>query len=154
MGRLNVPQGVTVVYGEPDRIETILTDTIAAAGGDVIRAVRGDRRLNILGYQPQSLVLQPDGATPAPAPEIEPSLRAWTNARAINTADAYRVFIFAFPRSPFAEEARSRLDALEVDPARLAEQQERALNLSRNERRARSNASLRPPVLSSLILII
>ncbi len=144
VGRLDVPQGVTVIYGEPDRIEDLLTDAVAEPGADIMDYVRNNRRLNILGFQPQSLVLQPDGAVPQPAlPQVDPALRAWNTARATNTADAYRDFIFAHPRSEFAEEARTRLDAIENDPVRLAEQAEDALNLSRNERRTiQSNLTL------------
>jgi peptidoglycan hydrolase-like protein with peptidoglycan-binding domain len=99
--------------------------------------VRDNRRLNTLGFQPQSLIMQPSDAVPAPnLPQIEPSLTAWTNAQNANTADSYRDFIFDHPRSPYVEEARRRLDQIENDPVRLAQIAEDALNLTRNERRA------------------
>ena len=140
VGNLDVPQGVSVIYGEPDRITGVLTDAVAAAGGDVMAYVRDNRRLNMLGFQPQSLIMQPATATAeytSPTlPTIEPSLRAWNNAQEANTADAYRDFIFDNPGSPYAAEARRRLDQIESDPIRLAEIAEDALNLTRNERRA------------------
>jgi peptidoglycan hydrolase-like protein with peptidoglycan-binding domain len=137
VGNLDVPQGVTVIYGEPDRITGVLTDAVAALGGDVMAYVRDNRRLNVLGFQPQSLVMQPSGDAPAPnLPQIEPSLTAWNNAQNANTADSYRNFIFDNPRSLYAEEARRRLDQIESDPVRQAEIAEDALNLTRNERRA------------------
>ncbi|KQI73822.1 peptidoglycan-binding protein [Loktanella sp. 5RATIMAR09] len=137
VGTLDVPQGVTVVYGEPDRVTGVLTDAVAVSGGDVMAYVRDNRRLNTLGFQPQSLVMQLPDAVPAPnLPQIEPSLTAWTNAQNANTADSYRDFIFEYPRSPYADEARRRLDQIENDPVRLAQIDENALNLTRNERRA------------------
>ena len=144
VGQLDVPQGVTVIYGEPDRIDNVIEDAIAAPGGDVMGFVRDDGRLNSLGFQPRSLVMEPVRGTDIPVrPQIDPSQSAWNSAQAANTADAYRDFIFAYPRSPFADQARQRLDELENDPVRLAEQAETALNLSRNERRAiQSNLTL------------
>ncbi|KQB95315.1 peptidoglycan-binding protein [Loktanella sp. 1ANDIMAR09] len=137
VGTLDVPQGVTVVYGEPDRVAGVLTDAVAVPGGDVMAYVRDNRRLNTLGFQPQSLIMQLSDTVPAPnLPQIEPSLTAWTNAQNANTADSYRDFIFEYPRSPYADEARRRLDQIENDPIRLAQIAEDALNLTRNERRA------------------
>jgi len=137
VGRLDVPQGVTVVYGEPGRMEGVLTDALVVPGGDVMAYVRDNRRLNVIGYQPRSLILQPEAPVEALAlPTIEPSLRAWNNAQEENTPDAYRDFIIDNPDSPYAAEARRRLDDLEGDPIRLAEITEDGLNLTRNERRA------------------
>jgi len=137
VGNLDVPQGVTVIYGEPSRVTGVLTDAVAASGGDVMAYVRDNRRLNMLGFQPQSLVMQLTDAAPAPTlPQIDPSLAAWNDAQEANTADSYRDFIFDNPRSQYAAEARRRLDQIESDPIRLAEIEEDGLNLTRNERRA------------------
>lgn len=138
VGRLDVPQGVTVIYGEPSRIEDVLTDAVAVPGADVMAYVRDNRRLNVVGYQPRSLIMQAEAQdqAPPPRPTIEPSLRAWNDAQEANTADSYRSFIFDNPRSPYVEEARRRLDEIERDPIRQAELDESGLNLTRNERRA------------------
>ncbi|WP_333714709.1 peptidoglycan-binding domain-containing protein [Yoonia sp.] len=144
VGLSDVPQGVTVIYGEPNRIDDVIEGAIVVPRGDVIAFVRNDGRLNSLGFQPRSLIMQPERVAEIPVrPQIDPSLAAWNSARAANTADAYRDFIFAYPRSTFADQARQRLDQLENDPARLAEQAETALSLSRNDRRAiQSNLTL------------
>ncbi|MFO8125849.1 peptidoglycan-binding protein [Yoonia sp.] len=139
VGRLDIPQGVTIIYGEPQQIEGVLTDAVAVPGGDVMAYVRDNRRLNMQGFQPQSLIMQTDEAAPAPAPsrpQIDPSLAAWNDAQEANTADSYRTFIFDYPRSPYVSEARRRLDQIESDPIRQAEIEEDGLNLTRNERRA------------------
>ena len=142
VGSLDIPQGVTVFYGEPDYTDGVVTDAITEPGGDAMAFARRSRGLNVAGYQPRSLVLQPEATTPASDPETgvigttRDSLREWTAAQAANTADSYRDYLFDYPDSPFAGEARRRLDAIENDPLRLAEIAEDALDLTRNERRA------------------
>ena len=139
VGDLDIPQGVTVVFGEPNMTDGVITDALAVPGGDVMAFVRGNRRLGARGYQPQSLIMQTAPATFAPSiptPIVDPSLRAWNDAQEANSADSYRDFLFDNPGSPFAAEARRRLDQIESDPVRLAESVENGLNLSRSERRA------------------
>ena len=136
VGRLDVPQGVTVIYGEPGRVDDVLSRAVAAEGTNVIDYVESDRRLSIIGFRPDTLVLAPEGTLPVvQQPTVDPSIAAWNRARARNTADSYRDFIFEFPRSPFAAEARNRLDAIEANPGVVAERAEAALNLTRNQRR-------------------
>ncbi|MDP5086620.1 MAG: peptidoglycan-binding protein [Yoonia sp.] len=139
IGDLDVPQGVTVLYGEPSMTDGVMLDALTVPGGDVMGFVRDTRRLSALGYQPQSLVMQPVPTSRLPIPStavVEPSLRAWNDAQEANTADSYRNFLFDNPGSPYATEARRRLDQIESDPIRLAEIEESGLNLTRNERRA------------------
>jgi len=137
VGDLDVPQGVTVIYGEPDRVDDVFSRGIAVAGGDVMGYVRSNNRLSALGYQPRSLILTADeGTRTLEAPTVDLALRAWNAAQGANTADSYRDFLFEFPGSRYAAEARTRLDNIENNPERLAELGEDELNLTRNERRA------------------
>lgn len=140
VGQLDIPQGVTVLYGEPDMTDGVVMDALTVPGGNVMAFARDSRRLNAAGYTPQILVMQPatvsEPSTPSSGRTVEPSLRAWNDAQEANTADSYRDFIFDNPRSPYAAEARRRLDEIERDPVRLAEIEEDGLNLTRNERRA------------------
>ncbi|MFT6073980.1 MAG: peptidoglycan hydrolase-like protein with peptidoglycan-binding domain [Yoonia sp.] len=137
VGDLVVPQGVTVIFGEPDMADGVLINAVAEPDGDVMAYVRGNRRLRALGYQPKTLIMQPSEIQIVrPVPVIEPSLRAWNDAQEANTANSYRDFLADNPRSPFAAVARDRLAQIENDPIRMAELIEDALNLSRNERRA------------------
>lgn len=137
VGALDVPQGVTVLYGEPDMTDGVVMDALTVPGGDIMAFVRDSRRLNATGYLPQTLIMQPsERARPQPRPTVDPSLRAWNDAQQANTANGYRTFILDNPRSPYATEARRRLDQLERDPVRLAEIEEDGLNLTRNQRRA------------------
>ncbi|PUB11040.1 peptidoglycan-binding domain-containing protein [Yoonia sediminilitoris] len=134
LGDLDVPQGVTVVVTSPNAVDDVL-ERAARPGGDVMAYVRDTRRVSALGYQPRTLVLQPQEGT-APAPEVDATLRFWNDAQEANSADSYRDFVLNYPQSPYAAEARRRLDAIESDPIRQAELIEDSLNLNRSDRRA------------------
>lgn len=136
LGQMDIPQGVTVITGGPRNADEVISDAITAPGGNVMAYVRSARGLQASGYVPQSLIMQTDAAAPAaPLPQVDPSLRAWNDAQEANSADGYRSFIFDYPASPYAAEARRRLDEIERDPVRIAEAEEDALNLTRNQRR-------------------
>lgn len=141
VGDLTIPQGVTVIAGAPGALDDALRDGIVTPGADLAAYLRDARRLSAFGYLPETLVLQPvtDDTAPAPVPETAPapvpSLAFWDAARAADTADSYRDFIFRFPDSPFTDAARARLDEIENDPERLAQLAEDDLNLTREARR-------------------
>ncbi len=139
LGDLDIPQGVTVVIGGTTYVDDLLQDAVARPGGDVMDYVRDTRRLRADGYQPVSLILQPEDGAPAPAPAprpvTDPTLPDWTAAQEADSADSYRNFIFRYPNSPYTPEARRRLDEIESDPVRLDQQAEDSLNLTRQDRR-------------------
>jgi peptidoglycan hydrolase-like protein with peptidoglycan-binding domain len=134
VGDLNIPQGVTVLYGEPNSTDGVVMEAITVPGVDVMAFARDARWLNVAGYAPRNLVMQPDDADDRP-PVRNPTQQFWIIAQELNTADAYRDFALNYPRSPYADEARARLDAIESDPVRLAEIAETDLALTRNARR-------------------
>lgn len=144
IGDLDIPQGVTVLTGPPNVADNILVDAVAVQGADLMEFARNTRAVQIAGYQPRSLVMQVEQAeVVAPTQTSDPSLSFWQDAQATNTAEAYRVFLLGHPNSPYAAEARRRLDQIENDPLRLAEQAETTLNLTRAQRRAiQSNLTL------------
>ncbi|MBQ2261837.1 MAG: peptidoglycan-binding protein [Loktanella sp.] len=137
LGDLDIPQGVTVFSGPPNVADNIMTDAIAVQGGDVMEFARNTRAVQIAGYQPRNLVMQTDRSVVVePTQANDPSLSFWQDAQAANTADAYRVFLLGHPGSPYAAEAGRRLDQIENDPVRLAEQAEAMLGLTTAQRRA------------------
>lgn len=141
VGDLEIPQGVTVFYGEPDFTDGVVIEAITVPGGDAMAFARNSRGLREAGYQPQSLIMRPVGeaepetSTGSVVTAVSNALAAWNAAREEDSADSYRDYVFAYPDSPFAAEARRRLDAIENDPQRLAEIAEDQLNLTRNQRR-------------------
>ncbi|MDX8352600.1 peptidoglycan-binding protein [Cognatiyoonia sp. IB215182] len=142
VGDLDIPQGVTVFYGEPDFTDGVVMEAITVPGGDAMAFARNSRGLREAGYQPQSLIMRPASEETEADPDtsivdgVRNALAAWNAAQAEDSADSYRDYVFAYPDSPFAAEARRRLDAIENDPQRLAEIAEDQLDLTRNERRA------------------
>jgi peptidoglycan hydrolase-like protein with peptidoglycan-binding domain len=137
LGDMDIPQGVTVLSGPPNVADNLMQDAVAVTGRDIMQFARNTRAIQIAGYQPRALILQSDETeTPVAAAPGDPSLPFWEDAQAANTADAYRVFLLGHPSSPYAAEARRRIEQIENDPIRLAEQDETALNLTRDQRRA------------------
>ncbi|KJZ21258.1 peptidoglycan-binding protein [Loktanella sp. S4079] len=133
IGQLDIPQGVTVVHGAPNTVDDLIPDAVAQPGTNLMQLLRDNRRLTVEGYQPDQLILRhssDDQVAQAPS-----TLPFWTKAQETDTADAYRDFALSYPDSPYAAEARRRLDAIENDPQRLAEIAEQDLSLTRNERR-------------------
>ena len=140
LGAFDIPQGVTVISGRPGSMAALVKDAITKEGENLIAYVAGNRRLRASGYTPKTLVMQAadaqtTAAAPAAEPETDPVIARWEEARAADTADAYRNFIFRFPNSPYTAEARRRLDVIENDPIRLDQLAEERMNLTRNQRR-------------------
>jgi peptidoglycan hydrolase-like protein with peptidoglycan-binding domain len=135
VGDLNIPQGVTVLYGEPNATDSVVMEAITVPGADVMAFARDARWLNVDGFAPRSLVMQPDDEETDTPPAGDSTQQFWIIAQQLNTADAYRDFALNYPRSPYAREARERLDEIENDPVRLAEIAEADLGLTRNARR-------------------
>lgn len=137
LGAMDIPQGVTVFSGPPNAADNVITDAVAVQGADVMAFARNTRAMQVAGYQPRELVMQVEQPAPlAPTQPGDPSLAFWQDAQAANTAEAYRVFLLGHPDSPYAAEARRRLEQIENDPVRLAEQAEAALALTRAQRQA------------------
>lgn len=53
----------------------------------------------------------------APTEVSSAEANAWAEARAANTASAYKIYLAAFPAGAFADQAQSKLTALEAEPA-------------------------------------
>ena len=136
VGDLNIPQGVTVIYGEPNATDEVIREAITVAGADVLGFARNVRWLDAVGFLPDSLIMEPANASGStPNPPSDGTLQYWTDAQVADTADGYRRFVLNYPDSPYVAEARRRLDAIESDPVRLAESAETQLALNRNQRR-------------------
>jgi hypothetical protein len=58
LGAFEVPQGVTVIAGDPRQVRNLIEDTIVVPDAEIVSAVEGDRNMALFGYRPKSLVLQ------------------------------------------------------------------------------------------------
>ncbi len=136
IGNLDVPQGVTVIIGDPRRTTDFVEDHLSQTGRPFVGAAR-QSRVTLLGYAPDTLVFL-DGTTPPPqtADARLTDIRDWRAASSANTVDAYESYIDAHPNGEFVDMAENRITALVDTPDARAERAEQALDLNRDARRA------------------
>ncbi len=135
IGTLDIPQGVTVISGEPRDVSSFLSRTLSRPGRPFIDAAR-QQDLTVDGYAAHDMVL----IAAAPAPQADETDRRadiedWRRARDTNTLEAYQDYIEAHPDGEFVRMAESRAEALLDTPEARAERMEQALDLSRDARR-------------------
>ena len=138
IGELDIPQGVTILRGEPRDIAAFIEDDLAEPMGDLARAIATDRGISAEGFLPREFIFmgaQPDtNAGGAPAdPAAEAAL--WEGAVALDTVESYQNYLTRYPDGDFASEARSRIEEILAEPNRDARLAEEALDLDREERR-------------------
>lgn len=137
LGDLPVPQGVTLVTGVPQQVTDFVEllaeepgisvpDALAHAGGDT---------LAVQGYQTAL-----HGFLPAEGPHLSPDgikeEGFWSAAKMIGTQNALNAYLNSYPNGAYRNEAEDLLEDLRDAPRREAEAAERALALSRDDRRA------------------
>ncbi|MXQ09477.1 peptidoglycan-binding protein [Alphaproteobacteria bacterium GH1-50] len=143
-GALDIPQGVTVLEGTPRDVARFLSGPLARPGA-ALDTIAEDADLTVSGFLADGQaflteVARPRPEPPAPAPEPDADqtradIRAWREADAAGTAEAYRTYLDAFPDGQFRIMAETRIDALVDTPEARAEREEAALDLSRDARR-------------------
>jgi len=142
IGSLDVPQGVTVLVGEPSAANAALSDAILTPGEDIIASMRGNGDVAIYGYRPRDLVMQPSSNVATgvePRPYVVDSAAdtiMWEQIKSRDTVAAYRTYLQAFPRGAHVQEANDAIKAIQTEPNRDARLAEEALNLTRDQRRA------------------
>lgn len=145
VGRVDAPQGVTVLAGAPEDLAAFTTGHLLVPGTDLADALANAQGLRAFGFLSSSVPYIP-AATPAPAPQQPqpqppnpnqpgPDETAlWEAALELDTVGAYRAYLNRYPTGFFAADARARVDAFENDPLALAQAAEDALGLTRNQR--------------------
>jgi peptidoglycan hydrolase-like protein with peptidoglycan-binding domain len=137
------PQGVTLIVGGPRIVAEFITDVVAVPGADLTGEIARSGRVEAAGFLPAGLTFLPAGheADPPEAPiavddaALAEEQALWTGVVALDTADAYRNYLNAYPRGQFAAEAEEALAAILAEPNRNARLAEEALDLSRDARR-------------------
>jgi peptidoglycan hydrolase-like protein with peptidoglycan-binding domain len=143
IGRLDVPQGVTVLRGAPRAVKTEINDAILAPGANVVGSGVANRCVTVLGYRPRDLVMQTDTANAQPAPvapraSIVDRVRenaVWTDAQSRDTVAAYQSYLQTYPRGVYVQAAQDAIEAIQSEPNCAACLREEALNLTRDQRR-------------------
>ena len=144
LGDIDVPQGVTVLTGDPRTAANFIEDRLARPGTDLVDAARR-AGLSVSGFAAPGQVFvaenapdEPQVATPAVPSDTDQRLRdirAWRDADAANTREAYEDYIAAFPTGEFRRMAENRIQSMTDTPEALAERTEQALDLTRDQRR-------------------
>jgi peptidoglycan hydrolase-like protein with peptidoglycan-binding domain len=144
LGNLIPPQGVTVLIGGPRVAAGIISEGLAVPGADLAEAVADVEGILVGGFLPAGFTFLPEDWEPeipvAPVVEgddaaREEELALWSGVVALDTAEAYRNYLDAYPRGEFAGEAEEALAAILAEPNRDARLAEEALGLSRDARR-------------------
>lgn len=135
IGQIDVPQGVTILIGDPVSVERFLESTLAQPGRPFVGRAR-QAGLQVLGYASNANVFL-DAPAPRPAADTDrrTDISDWRAASAANTAAAYEAYIAAHPTGEFVLMAENRLRTLTDTPEARAERAEQALDLSRDARR-------------------
>lgn len=138
IGALDVPQGVTVLRGDPREIASFIEDELAEPENDLASALAAQRTISAEGYLPRAFVfLGPRPETGAGTVPEDPDAEAalWEGAVALDTVEAYQGYLTRYPEGQFSAEARSRIEAILSEPNRDARLAEEALDLERDQRR-------------------
>ncbi len=146
VGRVDAPQGVTVVAGMPEDVADFARYQLLAPGTDLEAALNAAQSLRSFGFVSSELpffpaIAQAPAPTPTPTPQppapSQPSAdetALWEAAVELDTAGAYRAYVTRYPNGFYVNDARARIDAFENDPTALARAAEDALNLTRDQR--------------------
>ena len=143
LGALDIPQGVTVLRGDPSDIADFMEDDLVLPAADLSAAI-GDRS-NIVAegflmpgwtLMPEAVQDDSDPVTPDEEDRLTAEAAAWDRAEAVDDAEGYRAYIREFPDGRFVDLAEERISAILAEPNRDARLAEEALALDRAERRA------------------
>lgn len=135
IGPLDIPQGVTVIEGDPRRTADVLEDVLSRPGRPFVGATR-QREVTVSGFAPNTLIFL-DGSTPRPQTALDRigDIRDWRAANRANTVEAYKRYMASHPNGEFVTMAENRVRALTDTPEARAERAEQSLDLNRTSRR-------------------
>ncbi len=144
IGRLDVPQGVTVLTGEATLVADFAARILPSRGASLAAMVDLLPGISAQGFLPADLPFRPDpAAQPAPvvqAPQTDADRaeedRLWAEARQKGQPPAYDAYLLRYPAGRYAALARVEAARLRADPAVQARLAEQALGLNRDQRRA------------------
>ena len=142
IGALDLPQGVTLLRGDPRSMTRALT-TLMQEPGTRVANVADRTGLAVSGFIRADQVLRDVAAVQEPEPAAAPEpdgdrladLLAWRQADQTDTVEAYEEYLSAHPNGQFARMAENRLQALTDTPEAQAERGEQSLDLNRDQRR-------------------
>lgn len=141
IGEFDIPQGVTVIMGEPRETARFLEDRVTRPDTDLVAAANA-AGLSVSGFTAPGLTVVEEAPQADPAPQPTAStdqrlqdIRDWRTADAANSVEAYETYLNAHPDGQFRRMAENRIQSLTDTPELRAERAEQALDLNRDQRR-------------------
>jgi peptidoglycan hydrolase-like protein with peptidoglycan-binding domain len=131
IGRVEAPQGVTVVAGPPEAIASFVSGPLLRPGATLPDALAAAPDLSATGFLSPGVAFVPGPPSGALTVRDEDAA-LWAAVEEIDTPDAYRTYLARFPEGIYADLARSRIAPTQV---RGPEAIEADLRLARDERR-------------------
>ncbi|WP_343116504.1 peptidoglycan-binding domain-containing protein [Ostreiculturibacter nitratireducens] len=136
IGGLDIPQGVTVLSGDAEEIAAFAAEDLPKPGFSLSALATGRPDLDARGYLGALSSFLPMPATEAGEADTTSAERAfWQVTRGMGTVASYEAYLARYPSGLFAPTARAEIARLKAEPARLAEEVENALRLTRDQRR-------------------
>ncbi|KKL67061.1 hypothetical protein LCGC14_2138740, partial [marine sediment metagenome] len=122
-GEIEAPQGVTVISGSPDKVSSLLRDTLAVPGASITARVRSDNGLRAYGFLPEDhSFLSFDGRAAALRRE-----RAEAVARELRRQEELRD-----QQSDLRERERQAAEQLRREQGRAADERQWGTAVARN----------------------
>lgn len=144
LGRLDAPQGVTVIRGLPRDIADFASGPLVTADADLAGLLADQPELLVTGYLPKVWTPMPEedaGAAVAVVPQVDagpnPAIEeiSWARAVAMDTVEGFRAYLRVYPNGAHRSEAETLIAEIIAEPNRAARKAEDALGLSRDQRR-------------------
>jgi peptidoglycan hydrolase-like protein with peptidoglycan-binding domain len=138
IGRMSIPQGVTLIRGDATRIAQFAAEFLPVRGQSLATLLDAVPDLTADGLIAPLVPFRPaaDGTTPDPVPGADPEAIFWESTALQATQTAYQAYLQRYPTGRHAPEARAEIARILAEPAQAARVTETELNLTQDDRRA------------------
>ncbi len=143
VGRMDIPQGVTLIRTGPLMAANVLTGFLTEPDAVIGQRLLINPSLFIEGYLPPDWQLMGSIVDDVPTPVVvtpsETDLNAeaalWDRTTAADSVEAYRLYVARYPEGRFTNDAEAQIEAILAEPNRAARLAEEGLSLNRTARR-------------------
>lgn len=138
IGRLPIPQGVTLIRGDASRVAQFAAEFLPVRGQSLAALLDAAPDLTADGLIAPLVPFRPAAmdTAPDPVPGADPEAIFWESTSLQATQTAYQAYLQRYPNGRHAPEARAEIARILAEPAQAARVAEAELNLSQDDRRA------------------